>query len=114
MRVLVRDGCVHLVDGDSQHRQLLVDSQSWEAKEKVNLSDIKMYTAFSVSDSAHLCVCVCGWVFKFVKVCVCVQVCEGVYAYVWVCLWVCMCVFLHVCVCVCVCVRACALVHTSL
>ena len=64
MRVLVRDGFVHLVDGDSQHRQLLVDSQSWEAKEKVNLSDIKMYTAFSVSNSMHLCVCVC--------VCVCV------------------------------------------
>ena len=75
MRVLVRDGCVHLVDGDSQHRQLLVDSQSWEAKEKVNLSDIKMYTAFSVSDSAHLCVCVC--VCAHVCVCVCVCGCSS-------------------------------------
>ena len=86
MRVLVRDDCIHIVDGDSLHRQLLLDSQCWEAKGKVNLSDIKMYGG--VYSSVFLC-------FFVVVVCVCMCACMFVCA----CMCVHTCVCMHLCVC---------------
>ncbi|KAK7114698.1 uncharacterized protein [Littorina saxatilis] len=52
MRVMVRDGQIHMVDGDSLQRRMLLDIQAWEDLGKVDLSDIKI--ARSASGESYL------------------------------------------------------------
>lgn len=47
LRLLVRDGQVHTVDGNSCHQQLQLNQDSWHALGYVNLTDIKMGRASS-------------------------------------------------------------------